>query len=72
MIIMLKIKDIIDNNIYVEYNNENYVIKKEYISGTLIQNYFMYGCYGVDDYDYFIGDYTTLEDALKDLLERDI
>ncbi len=66
------IKEVIDNNVYIEYKGENYVIKRDYIGGTSIINYWLYGCYGVDDYDYFIGDYTTCEDALKDLLGREI
>ena len=66
------IKEIIDRDIYVEYKGENYVIKRDYIGGTSIINYFVYGCYGIDDYDYFIGDYTSCEDALKDLLEREV
>ena len=66
------IKEVIDNNVYIEYKGENYVIKRDYIGGTLIINYWLYGCYGIDDYDYFIGDYTTCEDALKDLLGREI
>ena len=66
------IKEIIDKDIYVEYKGENYVIKRDYIGGTSIINYFVYGCYGTDDYDYFIGDYTSCEDALKDLLEREV
>ena len=66
----MTINKIIDNDIYVEYKGNSYVIKREYIGGTLIINYFMYGCYGTNDYDYYIGDYTTLEDALSYLLER--
>lgn len=61
------IKDIVDNKIYVEYNGHNYMIKKEYISGTMIQNYFVYGCYGIDDYDYEIDDNTSLEGALLNI-----
>ena len=67
----MTINKIIDNKIYVKYNGNNYMIKKDYIGGTLIKNYFIYGCYGTDDYDYYIGDYTTLEDALSYLLERE-
>lgn len=66
------IKDIIDNKIYVEYNGNNYMIKRDYIGGTSIINYWLYGCYGTDDYEYFIDDYTSCENALKDLLDRGV
>lgn len=67
------IKDIKDNCVYVEYNGNNYMIKRDYIGGTSIINYWLYGCYGIDDYDYFINDLTTLEGALltiKEIEER--
>ena len=67
------IKDIKEKIVYVEYNSNNYMIKRDYIGGTMIENYFIYGCYGIDDYDYEIADTTTFEDALlriKDYEER--
>ena len=55
-----------DSIIAINENNNKFKIVKERINGTMIYNYFVYGCYGIDDYDYFVNEYATLEDALKD------
>lgn len=60
MIVSFKNDDIFVTN----EKQENYVIKKKYIGGTLIQNYFVYLA---DVYDFFINSYTTLEEALQDI-----
>ncbi len=54
---------------YIVVNNnreQTFKIVKEHIRGTLIDNYSVYDITYDNDYDYFIKDYATLEDALKD------
>ena len=67
---MKMIVDIKDGVIYAEYGIDKYMIKREYIGGTSIINYWLYGCYGTDDYEYFINSYGELECALQEIKER--
>lgn len=55
-----------ENNILVENEKGNkYIIRKEYIRGTFIQNYFVYEI--CDGNNYYVREYATLEETLKDL-----
>lgn len=62
----MKINFLEDNSIIaINENNDKFKIVKERISGTMIYNYFVYDItYG--DYDYFVNEYATLEEALKE------
>lgn len=56
----------IEDYIVVNNNNhETFKITKEHIYGTLIDNYFVYDITDAN-IEYFMREYTTLEDALKD------
>lgn len=55
-----------EDNILIENEKGNkYIIKKEHINGTLYENYFVYEI--CDNQEYYVREYTTLEEALKDL-----
>ena len=55
-----------EENILVENEKGNkYIIKKEHINGTLYENYFVYEI--CDTQKYYVREYATLEETLKDL-----
>lgn len=73
---MMKLEILENGNILVEKNDRYFLIEKDFISGTLIQNYFVYediynnleNFINEDNNDkYFYGEFRTLEDCLIDL-----
>lgn len=78
----MEIKVLENNNILIHKNDMYYLIEKSLISGTFIENYFVYSndyFNNLEDFinseeeeRYFINEYTTLEQAIKDIQEKDL
>lgn len=77
----MEIKILENGKILVKHNNTNYLIEKDLISGTFIENYFVFtdlyhynnleGFINSDENDrYFYNEYADLESALKDIQEE--
>lgn len=72
----MKLEILENGNILIEKNDRYFLIEKDFISGTLIQNYFVYeDIYGDlelfkngdNNEKYYCGDYATLEQALMEI-----